>query len=297
MLNGMLASKIAALAGSTLVGADMHVSGVFALNKPKPFCLGFAKSITADQINALKLAEPVLLFAKREIAGEIPCTHIPVSDPRLAFAKAVHAMSCRPAASIAESAFVHPSAKIGKDVSIGHNTVVGRDVEIGDRTRIFANVVVEANVRIGNDCVIKSGTVIGQDGFGIVKDEDGNNFRVPHVGGVIIHDGVEIGALNTICSGTIEPTVVEQYVKTDDHVHIAHNVRVGANSILTACAEISGSVVIGPRSWLGPNCSIMNNISLGSDVFVGLGSVVTKSLPAGAVAAGSPARILRIATR
>jgi UDP-3-O-[3-hydroxymyristoyl] glucosamine N-acyltransferase len=170
-------------------------------------------------------------------------------------------------------------------------------VEIGDRTRIFANVVVEANVRIGNDCVIKSGTVIGQDGFGIVKDEDGNNFRVPHVGGVIIHDGVEIGALNTICSGTIEPTVVEQYVKTDDHVHIAHNVRVGANSILTACAEISGSVVIGPRSGLGPNCSIMNNISLGSDVFVGLGSVVTKSLPAGAVAAGSPARILRIATR
>ncbi|MGE3365292.1 MAG: DapH/DapD/GlmU-related protein [Rhizobiaceae bacterium] len=294
MLKTMLASEIANLVGSRLVGADIRISGAFALDRPKPFCLGFAKTLTSEQAASVKLAEPVVLLVHEDIAGSVPCSHIPVRDPRLAFAKAIQAMRQRDADEISASAFVHPSAKIGKSVNIGPHAYVGHDVEIGDGSRIHANVVIETNVRIGKNCIIKSGTVIGQEGFGIAKDADGNNFRLPHIGGVVIEDNVEIGALNTVCSGTIEPTVVERYVKTDDHVHIAHNVRVGANSLLTACTEISGSVVIGPRSWLGPNCSIMNNISLGADVFVGLGSVVTKSLPAGAVAAGSPARIIRI---
>ena len=83
-------------------------------------------------------------------------------------------------------------------------------------------------------------------------------------------------------------------VKTDDHVHIGHNVQVGKGCLITACAEISGSARIGDKTWLGPNSSIMNGITIGSNCFIGLGTVVTKSLSDNVVAAGCPARILRI---
>ena len=108
-----------------------------------------------------------------------------------------------------------------------------------------------------------------------------------------IGNQVEIGAFNTVCSGTVEPTRVGNYVKTDDHVHIAHNCRVGDNSILTACAELSGSVILGEDVWLGPNCSVNNGVEIADRAFIGLGAVVTKNCVPEGVYAGSPARLLR----
>ena len=123
-------------------------------------------------------------------------------------------------------------------------------------------------------------------------DIDGSTFRLPHIGAVEIGTGVCIGSMNSIAAGTLEPTVIEDYVQTDNLVHIAHNVSVGAGSLITACAEISGSVTIGPGAWLGPNCSVMNKINIGARSMVGLGTIIRKNLPENVIAAGSPARIL-----
>jgi UDP-3-O-[3-hydroxymyristoyl] glucosamine N-acyltransferase len=117
--------------------------------------------------------------------------------------------------------------------------------------------------------------------------------RIPHLGKVIICNNVELGALNTVMRGTIDDTIVADNVKTDDHVHIGHNVRVGQGCLITACAEISGSAHIGEMTWLGPNCSVMNGITIGSNCFIGLGTVVNKSLPNSVIVAGCPARILK----
>src|SRR5262249_50286490 len=190
-------------------------------------------------------------------------------------------------------ASVHPTANIAPNVTIGDFATIGPHAIIGEGTEIRSGVVIGPRVKIGRNCLIKSNSVVGQEGFGIDKDEAQNNLRLPHLGSVAIGDYVEIGALNTVCSGTLDPTTVGDYVKTDDHVHIAHNVQIGRNCILTACAEISGSVCIGEGTWLGPNCSIINNIEIGVDVLIGIGSVVTKSLPDRVVAAGCPARIIR----
>jgi len=195
--------------------------------------------------------------------------------------------------SIHKTAKIDPSAKIGSGVKIAENVVIGAGCCIGDRTEVRPGVIVHDNVSIGRDCVIKSGSIIGQEGFGIYKTSKGLNSLIPHLGGVIIGDRVLIGAVNTICSGTLDPTYIGDDTKLDDHVHIAHNCIIGRRVLITACAELSGSVTIGDEVWIGPQSAIMNNISIGERTFVGLGATVTKSVGADKVIAGNPARILR----
>jgi UDP-3-O-[3-hydroxymyristoyl] glucosamine N-acyltransferase len=294
-LREFTASEAAALLESPLIGrGDLRIRRAVTLDRLEPHAVAFAKDFgrligicSSPVQNALVLAPA---------AGDCPdgWTLIRVANPRLAFARVLRTyFEPRPLAGIHRSAVVDSSASIADDVSIGPGCVIGPLVRIGRGTVLRNNVTVGRSVVIGEFCLIKSNSVIGEEGFGIVGDEAGNNIRLPHVGSVVIGDHVEIGALNTVCSGTVEPTVVSSYVKTDDHVHIAHNCSIGANTIVTACAEISGSVTIGERVWVGPNACIMNGIAIGERTFLGLGTVVTKSLPAGVVAVGSPARIIR----
>lgn len=105
---------------------------------------------------------------------------------------------------------------------------------------------------------------------------------------------MEIGACNAVAMGTLKNTIISNFVKTDDHVHIARNVMIGERTMISVCPEISESVVIGSDCWFGPNCSPMNQIKIGNNVLIGLGAVVTKSLPDNVVAAVNPARIIRI---
>ncbi|GAB5486361.1 MAG: hypothetical protein Pars93KO_27950 [Parasphingorhabdus sp.] len=215
-----------------------------------------------------------------------------VENPRYSFSLAVKTLWQKPAPrTISDRALVSESANLGGNIHVGFGTVISSGAEIGDATIIGNNVVIAENVAIGKRCVIKSNTVIGEDGFGIVNDPHGKNFRVPHLGGVVIGDDVEIGSLCTVCSGTIEPTRIGNFVKLDDHIHVAHNVSIGENSIVTACAEISGSVDIGRNVWIAPNCSINSGVSIADDSFLGIGTVVSKSLKeVGAKYVGVPAR-------
>lgn len=175
---------------------------------------------------------------------------------------------------------IEPCVTIGKNVTIGSNTYICSGVRIGD------------NVKIGNDCVIRNNTVVGGYGFGTEMDEDGKSYRIPHLGSVNIGNNVDIGSLNTIVSGTIEPTIIEDNVMTDDHVHIAHNCHIGQSSMITACVEVSGSVYIGKNAYIGPNSSIINKIKIGDNVTIGIASLVNKDIPSNQTIAGSPAKEL-----
>lgn len=184
---------------------------------------------------------------------------------------------------------------VGENVSIGEGSelepfvFIDHDVTIANGCKIKSGVRIGSNVEIGENTIIRENSVIGGQGFGVERDNEGKTFKIPHLGGVIIGKNVEIGALNTVVSGTIEPTIVEDYVKTDDHVHIAHNCKVKRSTLITACVEISGSVIIGEGSTIGPNSSIMNKISIGQNTVIGLGTVVTKSFGDNTVLAGNPA--------
>jgi len=220
-------------------------------------------------------------------------TYILVDNPRLCFAK-ILAKYYQQEVKLK----IHPTVIIGKNcqigkASIGPYVVIGDNVKIGDHSIIFPKVVIADNVEIGENVIIKSNTTIGQKGFGFEFDKKHIPIPIPHIGGVLIGDNVEIGANSTICRGTLSNTVISDFVKIDDHVFIAHNVYIGPRTLVIACAEISGSTKIGSDCWLGPNCSIMNDISIGDGVLVGLGAVVIKSVLDKVVVAGNPARILR----
>lgn len=212
---------------------------------------------------------------------------IEVGNPRLVFANALITLALNPGFRGSER---HP--QLGDGVVISSTAVLGKGVSIGARSIIGHHVVIADDVSIGEDCIIKSNTVIGEAGFGFERDESGVPVRILHLGGVVIGNRVEIGSLNTVCRATLGNTVIEDDVKTDDHVHIAHNCRVRRGALLTACVELSGGVDIGEFAWVGPNTSIIQKAVLGANSFIGIGSNITKSVPEGASVAGNPARQL-----
>jgi len=243
---------------------------------------------------------------------------VSVSNPRVAFAKVVDFLSppCKPgyfskSDSISSFAHIGEMFVCGKDVIIAPSVVVGDNVSIGDRTAIYPGVVIEDNVKIGNDvtispnvvilrrCIIGSrviinaGTVIGSDGFGFAPD--GNKYyKIPHKGIVQIDDDVEIGACNTIDRANFGKTHIKKGVKTDNLVHIAHNVVVGENTLLVAQVGIAGSTTIGKHTILAGQAGVVDHITVGNDVIVTAKGGVTKSVPDGKLISGTPAMSHRL---
>tara|TARA_E500000331_G_scaffold302367_1_gene304247 strand:+ start:143 stop:1066 length:924 start_codon:yes stop_codon:yes gene_type:complete len=188
---------------------------------------------------------------------------------------------------------ISKTSSIHKETEIMSNVFVGANTKIGKNSIVFPNTVIGPNCNIGENVIIKSNTVIGQAGFGIYKDLKGLNQHLPHVGAVIIEDNVEIGALNTVVAGTIHPTVVESYVKTDDHVHIAHNDYISKGVQIAAHALLSGSVFVGENAWLGPNITVIDHVAIGKESFIGSGTNIVKEVGEGTTVVGNPGKKIR----
>lgn len=179
---------------------------------------------------------------------------------------------------------VHPTARVGR------GSVLSPGVKVGAGTVIQHNVVIGEGVTIGERCVIKSCAVIGEDGFGFERDETGMPVRLVHLGAVIVGNDVEIGSLTTVCRGTLGDTIIEDFAKIDDHVHIAHNVKVRRAAMVIACAEVSGGVEVAEQSWIGPNASVIQQVRIGEKAVVGIGANVIRDVEDGATVAGNPAK-------
>lgn len=190
---------------------------------------------------------------------------------------------------------IHPSAAIGENVVMGKNVTIGAFVEIaagctiGDYAEIGSGTVIK-NADIGSHVEIGPNTVIGGTGFGYAKMKDSEAYaQFPHYGRVLIHDNVAIGSNSCIDRGSLSDTVIEEGVKIDNLVHIAHNVRIGKNSLVIACSMIAGSTVIGENCWIAPASTIRNAITIGKGATVGLAATVTKDVEEGQTVMGSPA--------
>jgi len=182
---------------------------------------------------------------------------------------------------------------IGKNVSIGNNSYVNKDVIIGNNVTIKNNVVIECPTIIGNNCIIESGCIIGSSGFGYYNNSLGLYQKVPDFGGVIIGDGVEIGANTCIDRGTLGDTIIKDNVKIDNLCHIAHNVVIEKNCMIIALSLLGGSSHLEENVYVAPGSLVKNQLNIGRESLIGMGAVVVKDVENNKVMAGVPAKILR----
>ncbi|MGC8728681.1 MAG: UDP-3-O-(3-hydroxymyristoyl)glucosamine N-acyltransferase [Elusimicrobiales bacterium] len=185
--------------------------------------------------------------------------------------------------TVDDGAIIEDGAVISSGCFIGKNSKISRD------TFIYPNAVVREDVVIGKRCIIHCGSVIGSDGFGYVREKD-KHVKIPHIGGVIIGDDVEIGAGVCIERGTIDNTIIGDGTKIDNLVHIAHNVKVGRNCLILAQAGISGSTVIEDNVTIAGQAGLSDHIRIGENSIIMAQSGVIGNIEKNKIVFGTPAR-------
>lgn len=192
---------------------------------------------------------------------------------------------------IGDNTAIAPMVYIGNNVHIGDRTVIHPGVVLGDEVSIGSDVVLHSNVsilarcRIGNRVTIHAGTVVGSDGYGFAPDGE-TYVKIPHLGIVQIDNDVEIGAVNTIDRGSFGKTWIQKGVKTDNLVHIAHNVTVGENTLIVAQVGIAGSTSIGRHVILAGQAGIAGHLNIGDNSIVGPMTGIGKSVEPGQILSG-----------
>jgi len=277
---------------------NMPLTRPAAISDAQPGEIAFCGATVKDPRKVLSQTHASLLIMDKNISVDKDTLSysgfqaIILSDnARLDFIKIIkHFFTPAAPAGIHPSAVIASSAVIGVNTYLGPHCTIGDNVEIGEGTVVYAGVYIYDNVNIGRNVIINSGTVIGASGFGFELDEDGKWEKFPHIGGVQIFDDVEIGSNVSIDRGTLVNTVLERGCKINNLAHIAHNVQLGKNSIIMANVYLGGSVKVGERCWISPHSVLRDRIQIGSNVFIGMGSVVTKDIPGNMTVMGSPAR-------
>ncbi len=202
----------------------------------------------------------------------------PVPEPGIDSSASVAADAILPkSVRICAQAVVGAGTRIGESVVIGEGSVVGDNVSIGEGTQLAPRVVLIDGVDIGKRCIMHSGVIVGSDGFGFARDQE-SWVKVPQLGSVVIGDDVEIGANSTIDCGTIEDTIIGDGVKLDNQVQIAHNVRVGAHTIMSALTGISGSTIIGKRCMFGGAVVVVGHLTICDDAVFTFHSTILQSI-------------------
>jgi len=231
-----------------------------------------------------------------DVARDNTCLLV-VEDPEMAFITCLQRLYPQKESSgtLSAKAHIDPTATFGKDTcveafaSIGARSTLGRNcwlmagcrigdgVTLGDNCVLHPNVVLYDGVQIGDNVILHAGTVIGSDGFGY-KLRNGEHVKFPQVGTVVIESNVEIGANTCIDRAALGVTRVGEGTKIDNQVHLAHNVQIGARSLLCGQVGIGGSTVIKDYVTLAAQCGVADHVTVGSQAIVFAQSGVTKDI-------------------
>jgi len=301
------AQQIAAFVQGEIVGdANATVNTFAKIEEGKPGSITFlANPKYAPYIYD---TEASIVLVNRDFVPEKPikATLIKVDNAyeTLARLMTLYEQSKPKSKGVADTAVVAESAKIGKDVFIGAYAVIDEGVVIGNNTQIYPHTYVGKNARIGEGCLIysgvniyhdcqlgnrvtlHSGVVIGGDGFGFAPTPNGYE-KIPQIGNVILEDDVEIGANTCVDRATMGSTIVHKGVKLDNLIQIAHNVEVGANTVMAAQTGIAGSTKMGEWCVMAGQVGISGHLKIGNHVTLGPQSGAISSIPDGKTAMGT----------
>ncbi len=262
----------------------------------------------------LRRTQASALFVPGDFTEQTSAAQIRVAHPAKAFEQVVMRLAPKPVAfspGIHPSAVIDATAQLAPDVSvqphavieagvkigtrslIGAGAYIGHDTVIGADCRIYPNVTIRERTHIGSHVIIHSGAVLGADGFGF-EMIDGHQQKVPQLGIVQIDNHVEIGANTTIDRARFGRTWIQEGVKIDNLVQVAHNVVIGRGSIIVAQVGIAGSARLGEQCTLAGQVGVVGHIEIGDRTIIGAQTGVSKNLPPDSGAwLLSPARPLR----
>jgi len=294
-------------------GAESVITGISDLRSAQPDQISFLGNAKYEPLAQTSRAAAILVSAKD--APRFSFTRIVVESPSVAFGKISALFAPAP---IRDEPGIHPTAIVAPDVVLGEgvciqahaviaagvrlgarsvvgaNTYIGQETTIGDDTRLYPLVMIRERSVIGARVIIHSGAVVGSDGFGYDFDrKTGRHVKISHTGCVQIDNDVEIGANTTIDRGRFGKTHIGEGVKIDNLVQIAHNVTIGAHSIIVSQTGISGSTSLGRYVTLAGQVGLAGHLNVGDKATIAAQSGLNKDVPAGAVLAGHHAMPIR----
>jgi UDP-3-O-[3-hydroxymyristoyl] glucosamine N-acyltransferase len=286
---------VARLGGEAIGEVSAPLTGVATLDSAGPSHLTFLANPKYRSRLAGTRAGAVIVGTRDRDAATVP--RIVSDNPYAYYAKAVALFHPEPAivpgvhasAQVDPAASVDPAAEVGPFVTIGAGAriaggarigagcAIGAGVSIGPDTRLHPRVTIYDGCSLGARCIVHSGAVIGADGFGMAREGD-HWVKIPQVGGVRIGDDVEIGANTTIDRGALDPTVIEDGVKLDNLIQVAHNCVIGAHTVIAGCTGISGSTKVGRNCMIGGGVGIVGHVEICDNVVISGFSLVAKSI-------------------
>ena len=294
-----LSELIAALGGALLGGPDNRIKRIAPLDEADDTSISFLANPRYQAQLATTAAACVIVAPAFAQAAAARGAAIVTPDPYQYFARLTQWWAARtrpsPKAGVHASAVVSPDAKLGQGVEIGPLAVIEAGAVIGDHARIGAHCVVEREAvvgahtrlaprvvlgygcRIGARGLVHSGVVIGADGFGFAPSKSGY-VKIEQLGNVAIGDDVEIGANTCIDRGALADTIIEDGVKLDNLIQIAHNVHIGRNTAMAGCSAVAGSTKIGANCTIGGAANIIGHLTIVDGVHISAATTVTRSI-------------------
>jgi UDP-3-O-[3-hydroxymyristoyl] glucosamine N-acyltransferase len=292
--------ELAAISGGELVGDPaLKITGAASLGEAVPGEITFYSDPRYRPL--LRKTRASAVFVPPDFVGSIAPAQIRVCHPNKAFEQVVLRFAPKPVTftpGIHATAIIDPTAQMGKRVSIQPYAVIDADARIGDDTvigagsyighetvigaacLIYPRVTIRERSRIGSRVIIHSGAVIGADGFGF-EMVDGRQEKIQQLGIVQIDDDVEIGANTTVDRARFGRTWIQQGVKIDNLVQVAHNVVIGKHSVVAAQTGISGSTRVGEHVQMAGQVGIVGHVEIADGTRIAAQSGVSKSIPGG----------------
>jgi UDP-3-O-[3-hydroxymyristoyl] glucosamine N-acyltransferase len=292
--------QLAKTSGGELVGdPSLQITGAASLAEATPGEISFFAN--RKYIGLLRKTRASAVFVPADFAEAITAAQIRVLNPTKAFEQVVLKFAPEPIqfapgihpnavvdasaqfgqrVSVQPHAVIEAGARIGDDTIIGAGSYVGHETMIGSGCLIYPRVTIRERSRIGSRVIIHSGAVIGADGFGF-ETVDGRQQKIQQLGIVQIDDDVEIGANTTVDCARFGRTWIQEGVKIDNLVHIAHNVVIGKNSVIVAQTGISGSTRVGERVTIAGQVGIVGHVEIADGSIIAAQSGVSKSVPGG----------------
>lgn len=305
-MNSMNLGELASRLGAELRGdANVAITGVNGIEEAGPAEITFVANPRYAALARSTRAAAVIVAPDFQ---EIPAATLRVSNPYLAFARALGFFYDPPiyAPGIHPTAVIDPTAEIGEGAHIGPYAVIGNGVRIGLHATILAHVVIYSGAHIGShffahahaivreNCVLgdhvtlENGAIVGSDGFGFAKDEQGHWEKIPQSGPVRIGSRVDVQANAAIDRATVGATEIGDGSKIDNLVQIGHGSRVGENTLLCAQTGLAGSSVVGNHVILAGQTGVAGHCAVGDNAILTAQSGVSHDVPPGKTVSGSP---------